>query len=31
VGHTNHRTRREDFEVLVREVKRIGQELAFLI
>jgi glutamate/tyrosine decarboxylase-like PLP-dependent enzyme len=28
VGHTNHRSRREDFDVLVREVIRIGQELA---
>jgi glutamate/tyrosine decarboxylase-like PLP-dependent enzyme len=27
VGHTNHRSRREDFEVLVREVIRIGDEL----
>jgi aromatic-L-amino-acid decarboxylase len=28
VGHTNHRSRREDFDVLVGEVIRIGQELA---
>jgi glutamate/tyrosine decarboxylase-like PLP-dependent enzyme len=28
VGHTNHRTRREDFDLLVREVIRIGQDLA---
>jgi aromatic-L-amino-acid decarboxylase len=28
VGHTNHRSRREDFNVLVREVIRIGKELA---
>jgi aromatic-L-amino-acid decarboxylase len=27
VGHTNHRSRREDFDVLVREVIRIGKEL----
>jgi len=27
VAHTNHRTRREDFEVLVREAVRIGNEL----
>jgi glutamate/tyrosine decarboxylase-like PLP-dependent enzyme len=27
VGHTNHRTRREDFDLLVREVRRIGGEL----
>lgn len=27
VGHTNHRTRREDFIVLVNEVIRIGKEL----
>jgi glutamate/tyrosine decarboxylase-like PLP-dependent enzyme len=26
-ANTNHRTRREDFAILVREVKRIGQEL----
>jgi aromatic-L-amino-acid decarboxylase len=26
VGHTNHRTRREDFDVLVREVVRIGKD-----
>jgi len=28
VGHTNHRTRREDFRMLVREVIRLGVELA---
>ena len=28
VGHTNHRTRRDDFEMLVREVSRLGVELA---
>jgi len=28
VAHTNHRTRRADFDVLVREVIRIGQELS---
>lgn len=28
VGHTNHRTRREDFRMLVREVSRLGVELA---
>jgi len=28
VGHTNHRSRREDFDLLVREVVRIGNELA---
>jgi glutamate/tyrosine decarboxylase-like PLP-dependent enzyme len=28
VGHTNHRSRREDFCVLVDEVIRIGEELA---
>ena len=27
VANTNHRTRREDFDVLVREVVRIGEEL----
>ena len=27
VAHTNHRTRREDFDVLVREVVRIGNQL----
>jgi glutamate/tyrosine decarboxylase-like PLP-dependent enzyme len=27
VGHTNHRSRREDFDILVREVIRIGGEL----
>jgi len=29
VAHTNHRTQREDFDILVREVIRIGQELAY--
>jgi glutamate/tyrosine decarboxylase-like PLP-dependent enzyme len=28
VAHTNHRTRREDFDVLVREVLRLGKELS---
>jgi aromatic-L-amino-acid decarboxylase len=28
VGHTNHRTQREDFDLLVHEVIRIGRELA---
>ena len=28
VAHTNHRTRREDFDVLVREVVRLGMEFA---
>ena len=28
VAHTNHRSRRDDMEILVREVLRIGQELA---
>jgi len=28
VGHTNHRTRREDFDLLVSEVIRLGWELA---
>jgi len=28
VAHTNHRTQREDFELLVQEVVRIGGELA---
>ena len=28
VGHTNHRSRREDFELLVDEVIRIGADLA---
>jgi glutamate/tyrosine decarboxylase-like PLP-dependent enzyme len=28
VAHTNHRTRREDFELLVQEVVRIGGQLA---
>jgi glutamate/tyrosine decarboxylase-like PLP-dependent enzyme len=27
VAHTNHRTRREDFDLLVREVVRIGNQL----
>ncbi len=27
VAHTNHRSRREDFDILVREVIRIGEEL----
>jgi aromatic-L-amino-acid decarboxylase len=27
VAHTNHRSRREDFEILVREVIRIGEKL----
>jgi glutamate/tyrosine decarboxylase-like PLP-dependent enzyme len=27
VAHTNHRSRREDFDILVREVIRIGKEL----
>ena len=27
VAHTNHRTRREDFEVLVQEVVRLGKEM----
>jgi aromatic-L-amino-acid/L-tryptophan decarboxylase len=27
VGHTNQRTRREDFDLLVREVKRLGDEI----
>lgn len=27
VAHCNHRTRRQDFDVLVREVIRIGQKL----
>jgi aromatic-L-amino-acid decarboxylase len=27
VAHTNHRSRREDFDTLVREVIRIGNEL----
>jgi glutamate/tyrosine decarboxylase-like PLP-dependent enzyme len=30
VAHTNHRSRREDFDILVREVIRIGGELAQL-
>ncbi len=29
VGHTNHRTLREDFEVLVEEMIRIGRELSY--
>jgi glutamate/tyrosine decarboxylase-like PLP-dependent enzyme len=28
VAHTNHRTRRKDFEILAREVIRIGGQLA---
>jgi glutamate/tyrosine decarboxylase-like PLP-dependent enzyme len=28
VGHTNHRSRREDFDVLVSEVIRMGREMA---
>ena len=28
VAHTNHRSRREDFDILVHEVIRIGEELA---
>jgi glutamate/tyrosine decarboxylase-like PLP-dependent enzyme len=28
VAHTNHRSRREDFDILVREVLRIGKRLA---
>jgi glutamate/tyrosine decarboxylase-like PLP-dependent enzyme len=28
VAHTNHRSRREDFDLLVREVVRLGNELA---
>jgi aromatic-L-amino-acid decarboxylase len=28
VAHTNHRSRREDFDILVREVIRLGEELA---
>lgn len=31
VAHTNHRSRREDFDILVREVKRIGDELSQLL
>ncbi len=27
VGHTNHRSRREDFDILVREVLRIGRAM----
>ena len=27
VAHVNHRTRREDFDLLVREVIRLGQQL----
>jgi glutamate/tyrosine decarboxylase-like PLP-dependent enzyme len=27
VAHTNHRSRREDFDILVQEVRRIGKEL----
>jgi glutamate/tyrosine decarboxylase-like PLP-dependent enzyme len=29
VAHTNHRSRREDFDVLVREVIRLGNELGY--
>lgn len=29
VAHTNHRSQREDFEVLVREIVRIGEELKY--
>jgi aromatic-L-amino-acid decarboxylase len=29
VAHTNHRSQREDFDILVRQVIRIGQELAY--
>jgi hypothetical protein len=28
VAHVNHRTRREDFDLLVREVIRLGKSLA---
>ncbi len=28
VAHTNHRSRREDFDILVREVLRLGKQLA---
>jgi glutamate/tyrosine decarboxylase-like PLP-dependent enzyme len=28
VAHTNHRTRREDFDLLVREVIRLGKQLS---
>jgi glutamate/tyrosine decarboxylase-like PLP-dependent enzyme len=28
VAHTNHRTRREDFDILVREVIRLGKGLS---
>ena len=31
VAHTNHRSRRADFDVLVGEVKRIGDELSQLL
>ncbi len=31
VAHTNHRSRRDDFDILVREVIRIGKELALAI
>jgi hypothetical protein len=27
VAHTNHRTRYEDFDLLVREVVRLGKEI----
>ncbi len=30
VAHTNHRTHREDFDLLVREVVRLGKELSIL-
>jgi aromatic-L-amino-acid decarboxylase len=29
IAHTNHRSRREDFDILVRETIRIGKELAW--
>jgi len=28
VGHTNHRTRKEDFDILVKEIVKIGDELS---
>jgi aromatic-L-amino-acid decarboxylase len=28
VGHTNHRTRREDFDILVEAVLKIGNQLS---
>jgi aromatic-L-amino-acid decarboxylase len=31
VAHTNHRSQREDFDVLVREVIRIGRDLSYSI